>query len=46
MSTPAPTNPNWNIVERNPGITATILTIVVAAIFLGALYRVATSHGG
>lgn len=44
MSSPAPVNPNWNIVERNPGITATIITIIVSSIFLGALYHVATSH--
>ncbi len=53
MAHPAPAAPAEDgLIYRNPGITATVITILVAAVFLGALYRSATgghaapAHGG
>ena len=43
MSQPAaPASADQPLVYRHPGLVATAITLVVAAIFLGALYRSAT----
>jgi len=51
---PASADEKDGLIARNPGIVATLATLLVAGIFLGALYRSATSghaaggasHGG
>jgi len=41
------TEPTYTGIDKFPGIIATVVTLVVGGIFLGALYNSATSgHGG
>ena len=45
MSQPASDSEHQGFVNRNPGIVASVLTVLVAAIFCGALYRqVVSAH--
>ena len=38
--------PTYTGMDKYPGIISTVLTFIVAGIFLGALYVSATSHHG
>ena len=38
--------PTYTGMDKYPGIISTVLTFVVAGVFLGALYISATSHHG
>ena len=38
--------PTYTGMDKYPGIISTVLTFIVAGIFLGALYISATSHHG
>ena len=38
--------PTYTGMDKYPGIISTVLTFIVAGIFLGALYHSATSHHG
>lgn len=40
---PAPGVEKTGFIARNPGIIATIVTFLVAGVFIGALYHSATS---
>jgi hypothetical protein len=40
---PAPVEEKDGLIARNPGIVATLVTFLVAGVFLGALYHSATS---
>lgn len=44
MSKPEAAPADQPFVHRNPGITATIFTILVAVGFIAMLYRTATTH--
>ena len=44
MSKPDPAAEDQGIIYRNPGITASIATVLIAVIFIGLLYA-ATRHG-
>ena len=43
MSQPASDSEHQGFVNRNPGIVASVITVLVAVVFCGALYRTATS---
>jgi hypothetical protein len=43
MSQPASDSEHQGFVNRNPGIVASVITVLVAVVFCAALYRTATS---
>lgn len=46
MSKPAATPEHTNFAYKNPGITASILTIIIAVAFVGLLYKAVTGGHG